>query len=368
MHMANRSFKNQLVLRLLAVVFFLTLPGSSPASEDRRGSFRCFLNFKFVSINARVGARSYRQIAARNLSELDDQLRPGFTQDMLAAPAGREVLDVGGGFSIYGIELSKAGHNVTTINAQDFYGEAVYPLADRNKTIKFIQALPAGEEGRYILSNNPISSQLIRHLSSTFSIPMPPSLKTGEKDLLYFPNQIPTELCVKELTDFFSRVQAKVEEAEASKHFRRYTALAQDVLPNIPDQSKDVIIDSYGAYYYSADRLVHNDTRVGLLSHYYRVLKVGGRAEIAISALFDRITLPNGKEMDFYDFLAMGNPQMFRVVTSDGSRTLVMTRSEDPDAIERILRLLGEPKISADKGANGLIYPNYDFTLHPPTP
>ncbi len=364
--LSGTFFMRSKILILLAVIGVFSLSAFfSAASAWAAGDkivVGCVVVFRLVSANATVSSKVYRQFAIRNLSDLDGAIRPGFGAELVKGKKGLEILDVGGGYSLYGVQLAQAGHKVVTINAQDFYSELLYPLGSTQAALVFFRSLPKGADGTYLVSENTVSTQLIRRLSTILGIALPRSLAEGENQYLYFPKAISDPEAVASLATFFSNARTKLEQVERQGGFRRVSKLAQDELPQIKDESKDRIIDSFGAFYYSSDRLVHAESR-SLLSHYYRILRPGGKAEISVSALSDTVSLPGGRRVDLYDFLAWAAPRVFQVSRHDGVKALTMIRIEDPHAVEKILIGLGKPVVTIDQGADGLTFPSYLFTL-----
>jgi SAM-dependent methyltransferase len=298
---------------------------------------------------------------ARDLAELKELLGDHFSQAESLLKEGDQVLDVGGGFSVYGLELAQRGINVTSINIQDFYQDAFYPLAKESRARSFLKEL--NQDG--IMSQKVLKSEagniqgihpaLFRNMNRALDVPLP-SFYQGIKDTYIVTDKsIPLEKRVAELQKFVTEAQTKVEELEKAGRFKRVVAYAQEVLPKIQKNSRDEIIDGFGAYYYSSDRL-------NLLEHYYRILKPGAKAYITVGT-GDVIFLPDQSRKDFYQYLAETYPDIFQLDSSKRVRTLIMTKGSS-----KIKKILGRFSLLKDvikERDGGVQYHSLVFRLKP---
>lgn len=343
---------------LLALALVHSLPAGRAVAASE---FLCVRSFRFISPNADEPAVTYRQYATRSLKDLDKALFPGFNVGIDKAPFPLAILDVGGGYSLYGVELTAKGHTVITINAQDFYRDAFFPLATEKGFKTWYDELPQRNGERVVLTNDTLGTPLFERLSTTFGVALPDGFVRGGDGFFYFPNTVSAESAQRQIKAFTDKVKEKLSAAEADGKFSRITNYAQAELHKIETGSQNLLIDSFGAFYYSRDRF-DSSPMPGLLAEYYRTLKPGGGAVIAVSALSDTVVLPNGASMDLYLFLSTAAPRIFSLHNVDGVRTLMMKRTEDPDIVMRILQQLGEPKVEMHESPE-ITYPTFEFRL-----
>lgn len=308
---------------------------------------------RIMTENGAVPAQQYHQTNSRSLADLREILGEDFHRTQRQWSSGSNIVDSGGGFSVYGLELGGVGHHVTTINAQDFYSEVLYPLGDTKEAERFLRAIPLDGNGRVLIRAGGLNGNTLHHLAQVLKIEVPKSFYFGPHDVLTLERGISLETAARDLSSFVQSIKQKVLTLEHQGNFKRVVGFAQDELPRIPANSTDGILDAIGAYYYSG-------TRIALLQEFYRILKPGAKAYIAITELEDHVKVGT-TTTGFGNFLERAYPNIFKVERRGMSAILIMTKVNSHD-LSTMHSMLGKPRISWVRRGDGYSYPvlNYD--------
>lgn len=224
---------------------------------------------------------------------------------------GVRILDSGGGYGLAGLELSlQKQKSATVINSQNFWGHFKSRLLG-------VESFEVSREtmGRNTLFKvNGVPLTVIEQLSRLFNEKV--YLHTDFEDSQRSPSK------KAELDQHISRLLSKLEN---HKNFRYVPGYSEHVMGKL-SSSFDVILDFYGAFFYSPNRLQ-------LLRNYWQKLAPGGAAYIVLGSynwvndpnknfppktlnhreieLYqDRVLDRNGVEKNFIEYLTSRLPQM----------------------------------------------------------
>ncbi len=241
--------------------------------------------------NAFVPAEKYQGTNWRCLEEINYALGPEFSRFTSQLKPRSDILLPGGGYSIYGIELANLGHDVLSINAQNFYKELSVQLTDLGAVLK--TSLYDDEKREFeSISNIPIN--VLNRLASAFRIPFPKSIYPPKR-FTRFPIVMerwrvkPQFTEEQVMTEIFTFIDLLIKSINGDRHrppgrVELVQGLVQQFVPCVSDGSFDLIIDFMDALTYSSDR-------INLLNLYHAKLKPGGRAYLCIDLICDLVEL-----------------------------------------------------------------------------
>lgn len=319
-------------LGVLSICVPSSLNAESPCDFE---DFTAISKIRFVH-EAEVSARNYDHLAYRGKFALDAVFGERFREFVIGLPKGARVFDSGGGYSLYGIELTSNGLKVVSANAQDLYAENIYSLGDPEFIKRAIPEFMNPVQGREARLGN-INGSVLNWLAAEYEIVPPKYYSLNPAIFGPKPNaaSVPESVVREDFAQFIKSLQA---EMEANVRFRRETGLVQDILPSIPDESQDLIIDIWGAVPYSGDRL-------SILEQFSRKLKMNGRAFVSLDRIDDQVILGNGERIALFKYLVKTFPRSFQFV----------------DERESSLMILGDgPVVELSKIFEGRIVPNPD--------
>ncbi len=252
-----------------------------------------------------------------------------FQSFLESLPNGAKIFDSGGGYSVYGFDYASRGYNVTTVNAQDFFGENIFSLADPDKVRAVIPStMQAGYSFSGKIGNVP--ADVLFEIAKFNNVEFPKYLIPidGAPGEFFVKAGTSKESLVEDLSQFMARLSTAIQ---GNPNLSRRTALVQDALPTIDNGSQDLIIDIWGAFAYSSDRLK-------LLYDFQSKLSKEGRAFIYIGSNEDKIVLSNGSNVPLLNFLVANFPTTFQLAkdSSGALNTLVVRGGQLPvDFVEK---------------------------------
>jgi ubiquinone/menaquinone biosynthesis C-methylase UbiE len=339
-------------IRVIALCFSVGMTHTAVAVDDED----CFLRHALKELgveneNVTVSARQYEQVNSRNLSNLSKDVGSKCVRTLMQLSPGSEILDSGGGFSIYGLELAKKGIRVTTVNAQDFYRDALLPLTDLKEARKYLVRLNDLTES----TKGGISNRGLLNMMKALDIRIPNAFIDDHGFLIPAKNTS-IEEAASALTKLAGEISSKVAQKEKEGLFVRITDLVQNFLRRTPSNSKNEIIDAFGAYYYSTDR-------IELLEEYFRILKPGGQGHISLAFTADKVKLGDNT-VALQDFLVQTFPDAFEISSSSSLvTTLIIKKSGTPPDFAKLKSILGKPKIEWIRGRSktSLSRPKLEF-------
>ena len=275
----------------------------------------------FRNVNSQVAAKNYKQKHDRDLGSLTNfYFGHTLAADIKNLKAGDPILLPGGGFFLYGLELAKKGFKVTVINAQDFYGELIQPLAQK----------PGGDvliEDHHVTYVGGIEAKTLTQLAMILNIPSPDCFHLISNYYWALKKETPHSQVSHDLGVFAQTILQQLEVLESSHNLEKITGLVQDKLPAMPIQAK-LIIDLYDAFFYSSER-------VNLLNLYYSKLAEGGKAYLYVTGINDSVINSKGRETNLFLYLLDRFPKNFEVVKyldevgnpTAHARTIVLKRN-----------------------------------------
>lgn len=322
-----KTLKTSLVT-LVAVLLSSSYALSAPRNRDCNPyEFGDIANVRIVP-EARIRAQDYSRISFRDHSSLIGLVGEGYDDFITNLPQGSRIFDSGGGYSIYGNDYALRGHEVITANAQDFYGQNLFPLADAEYLKRnFAELFTPGQGSPEKIGD--LSFDVLARLAQQYKIPHPKyfsidKYRSGPRSNLGYP--ITMQDRYEDMAQFIRRIKKAVA---GNGNLDRRTGLVQDVLKNIEDGSQDAIVDVWGAMAYSGDR-------VHLLTEFARKLKPNGRGYIYIGPVEDQVILENGQKVGLIRYLVRNFPDTFQV-SRDTDRTLIIRGGQEPIDLSQIL-------------------------------
>ncbi|MCO4795473.1 MAG: hypothetical protein KC493_17260 [Bacteriovoracaceae bacterium] len=225
--------------------------------------------------NSIVDAKKYKQHNARTLKDYKLLLGPGFSHHLTkTSDSALNLIDSGAGLGVAALQISNELQiNVTAINAQDMW----------SKISCYIRRL----EDPKRFSKCGISSTEVKSLTHIFST------SSGRMNL--------DSIIIKLMNIYKNQLNKNL--------FSYKVGYSEEVLDKMRNSS-DIIIDVFGAFFYSPKRHF-------LLKQYYYALKPGGVAYVyvggePIHGISRQVKLKNGKSITLYRYLKNLYPTIFK--------------------------------------------------------
>lgn len=331
---------------LLLIISTHSLPGMG-------NEFSC----KKIGLNpTQERVETYDQTHFRSLAVYEHYL-PEQTKSFLETP-GLKTLDVGAGYGLAGLQLtSRLNRKSTVINVQNFWDHLKKQI-NLPGPLKIENKIFSGEK---IPSVNGIAIVLL----SNFLKAVEGNNQTNSIDLKRNFQQNP------EFT--IQRINIALKRLETLNGFKFLQGYAEEVLPRL-DSNFNLIIDMYGAFFYSPKR---NQ----LLKEYWNKLEPGGEIVIALgdivkpdlsnfysvvdfstAPLFKDRVVSKGVRMPYMEWLVdnfNGNASL----ETSRDKTLAYLRIEKPYFQSKELKFLDrlsmkrEPQYSGDGKESSYHYP-----------
>ncbi len=324
--------------------------------------------------NAVIGRKQYVQDNSRSLTDLFSVTESWGAKEEISLRSlvqsldpKSTILDPGGGFSVYGIELALKNHKVISVNTQDFYKNLVEITNNRNYLIKEItneykKALASkrsNDKPKALKKFGYISIQSLETLAKALEIPIFTKSIRRVLDKIITSNPKMTHKKIVNLADqiilLASKIIQKINKGNIRENFVRKIGFMQNEIVHLKDNSIDLVIDFFGAILYSSDR-------VQLIESLYKKLSPGGHAFIFPG----RNDFGNGKYLDYtmedsgpshiYDKLVKTMPEIFYLSKSAGY--LVITKSKNKPILDLNLEIAEVEWV--DRG-EGIIVPSVRY-------
>ena len=290
--------------KLYFLLFFAFLQGSLSASFVKRTCPEILA----LNVNANVPREAYTNPKDRSLFEYEKYLR--FQRRRIQV--GDRVFDSGSGLGVAGLQIvHERGATVISANKQDYWAGTRTALTQ--KTNGELYTIKELEDRSLILE---IECGL--SLSELRSVAQ--SLGLDSVSVRYAPNNTPSN---------YQRLQRNAEYLLSTlrkllveeKTFNYQAEYSEVVLANFQNEIA-FGFDSWGAFPYSADRLL-------LIELYYQALKPGGEFRIFLPSITDSSVNTTDGKNDFAEYLVKWQPAIFKVKESlDGhSRILIIRKA-----------------------------------------
>lgn len=271
-------------------------------------------SIRFVR-EAEIPAGAYTHLSYRDHLALQAVFGSEYRGFLNSLPSGSRILDSGGGYSLYGVEYAGRGHRVLSVNAQNFYSENLFALADPDFIKKNIPEFMSPNQGREARLGN-LNGAVLHWLAAELEVIPPRYYSLNPAIFGPKPNavEVPESLVREDFAQFIDNLREAMGELPK---FRRETGLVQDVLPAVENGSQDLIVDMWGAVSYSGDRLQ-------IIEQFARKLSPRGRAFIFVGAIKDQVILPGGKRLGLFDYLVSYFPKTFRYANEKEDSIMIL--------------------------------------------
>jgi hypothetical protein len=269
---------------------------------------------KIINSNAKIKASDYKRPFKRDLDGYVRFLGLSYSNKHDSLKKGSVVFDVGAGLGVASLEDSTHDLKVFAINAQNFWEDLkMAPLSDSYDT-------PA---------------VTIEDLAYMFKVPLD-DIKLGKEKV--WSHELGKEITRptmqklkrKQREIVRERVFEFIEKQKSAKAYHYLVGFAEDQLPPITYKA-DLIRDLYGAYFYSADKLL-------LLDLYYSKLKKSGQVFIRLStstgdSAQSFIEINAKKSMSFEKYLIENYPNVFSIESASQGQVLVMKKDPELESL-----------------------------------
>ena len=277
MFIHNHIRKTALILAIITQFHHLSMASSGLVPLSNTNCLEA------LSHHANYHVSDYRQLhyrpleSSNNVPGLEAAIGSHGVKDLKALKVNSHILDVGGGFSAYGVELARKGHWVVNISSKDYW--AYLFSIDRHEL----------ERRKYLGLYRFITEDRIKALGRALGIE---ELVINEKEAIG-----------DQFIAYIQRMKAPFHKLVESGRYRLIEGLAHQEIAEVSSQSFDRVIDAYGAFYCSS-------CRFPLVYEYFRVLRPGGLAYVSVGKSQTQVYI-DGEKTPLASFLSQQMPDIF---------------------------------------------------------
>ncbi|MFN8845430.1 MAG: hypothetical protein ACK5V3_09605 [Bdellovibrionales bacterium] len=279
--------------------------------------------------NAKIEVSSYAQPNARTLDTILVSLGSGAIRYISQLKPGSVVIDSGSGFSIASAQLAIKKMKVFAINAQNAweYFSLMLNQNPNDPKVKKIIAVAISDLGVSIKGTD---------------------LKT--KNNGHGPWVDIDNAKSKDLRTVGLRLLDKLRGLFESGHFN-YVVNFSDIFLKTTENAADLIIDNWGAIFYSPNRTL-------LFDSYFKTLKPGGKAFLKIRdsyghGVIDEVIIKSGKtnyKISLIEYLVENYPDIFSVDNYRSTLIIKKTHQNQKLNLQAILKKQSEEKGEMNNG------------------
>jgi len=279
-----RGFKH-LIQRCLGQILLILALLPTPSYLSANGfDGICKKYLKVVgNVDLKADPNTYKHPNSRNLEDLQSAVSPELVPFLGSLQAGAQIVDLGGGYSIYGIELARKGFQVITIDFHDYY--ALIEELSQNRSLR-----DNLNKAYYLYASQigGVKVAALENLAEIYKIPLPSFVYIYElgKWQLDFKQDQASESEVQEMKSFLQHLLKRVS---LESNFHRRQGDAVKALGELKKESTHLIIDSSGAF-------IKGNQQLEIIDSAYSALRRGGRAYLHYYAPHVQVKTDSGSQ------------------------------------------------------------------------